>query len=162
MSRVHVSDEYREGDVAVAPNGNKWERSDNDGLWFLSEPDGETSPLDDSIVSALGLQVYREEPEPPFVVGTANMCDTHTAITMSAMLPDGLPVLIVPDTPENRARLAASDNWKDARITKLEEALGVVATGTITMNGFLAHPSIALSILSDTARKALEGQGERT
>ena len=48
------------------------------------------------------------------------------------------------------------------RITKLEEALGVVATGTITMNGFLAHPSIALSILSDTARKALEGQGERT
>lgn len=93
--------------MAVAPNGNKWERADNNGLWFLPEPDGETSPLDDSIVSALGLQVYREEPEPPFVEAqmAGGVLWGYVDARGHVPWPEGALLLIVPDTPENRARL---------------------------------------------------------
>lgn len=97
---------FQVGDVATAPNGNKWTRLDN-GWWRAIGSDG--ADFSDTTLCRLGLPVTREEPEPAFWVGTVSLgvdgfrAHAHTGV--NGLKPECSDVLIVPDTPENRAAL---------------------------------------------------------
>lgn len=139
MSRVLVTGDYQEGDVAVAPNGQTFATRLQGGgaCWNCKMRAGTVMTSDAAVremVEAGMVQVYREEPEPPFLQGRIVGEGPFSYADAQDLPPKGTYVLIVPDTPENRALLAASDKERDAliaavRAEALEEAKRFVDNG---------------------------------